>query len=176
MVAATSVSTVPIISLTAYRFSSILGAVATVTFHPMFIRQLRELNAVAATDDLCMDLLADVSALIGALEKYGHEIEGYQPDDASHPIVVSRFRLFALRRTPPTVYTPYAGHPPVLRIPYAWFDVEEGGEVAVVMLVGDKTRLGNRWYPRVVRQIEGTMIGEWHRRHPGHRVQVRRML
>ncbi len=31
---------------------------------------------------------------------------------------------------------------------------------AVVMLVGDKTQLGNEWYLSVVRQIEGTMIGE----------------
>ena len=27
-------------------------------------------------------------------------------------------------------------------------------------LVGDKTHLGNEWYPRVVRQIEGIMIGD----------------
>ena len=161
--------------LTAYVVYDILRYVAAVMYHPMFIRQLRELNAVAATDDLCMELLADVSALVGALEEYGHEIEGYQGDDASHPIVASRFQLFALRRTPPTIYTPYADRPPVLRIPYAWFDVEDGSEVAVVMLVGDKTRLGNEWYPQVVRRIEETMIGEWRRRHPGHRVQVRRI-
>lgn len=41
------------------------------------------------------------------------------------------------------------------------------------MLVGDKAKLGNEWYPRVVRQIEGIMIGEWHQHQPSHRVQVR---
>ena len=87
--------------------------------------------------------------------------------------MTSRFELFALRRTPPTVYTPYADSPPVLRIPYVWFDVGDGGEVAVVMLVGDKTQLGNGWYRSVVRQIESLMIGEWHRHQPSHRAQVR---
>ncbi len=72
-----------------------------------------------------------------------------QDGDASHPIVTSRFELFALRRTPPTIYTPYADGPPVLRIPYVWFDIGGGGEVAVVMLVGDKTKLGNEWGIRV---------------------------
>jgi len=49
------------------------------------------------------------------------------------------------------------------------------GEVAVVMLVGDKTQLGNEWYPSVVRQIEGTMIGEWHQHRPSHHARVRRI-
>ena len=142
-------------------------------YHPRFATQLQELNRLAAHNDLCMDLLADVSALVMALEKYGHEIEGYQSEDASHPIVISKFQVFALRRTPPTVYTPYADHPPVLRIPYVWFDAVDGKEVAVVMLIGDKTGLGARWYPWAIEQIEGTMIGEWHRRFPSHRVQVR---
>ena len=108
------------------------------------------------------------------LEDFGHGIEGYQTEDASHPIVTSRFQMFALRRTPPTVHTPYADEPPVLRIPYVWFDRAERGEVAVVMLIGDKTKRGSDWYPSTVRQIEGTMIGEWHQRHPNHRAQVRR--
>lgn len=44
---------------------------------------------------------------------------------------------------------------------------------AVVMLVGDKTQLGNEWYRSVVRQIEGIMIGEWHQHQPSQRAQVR---
>ena len=144
-------------------------------YHPTFVRQLRELNAVAVAEDRYMELLGDVVALVRALEEHGHHIEGYQPGDASHPIVKSRFELFALRRTPPTIYTPYADSPPVLRIPYVWFDVEDGGGVAVVMLVGDKTQLGNEWYPSVVKQIESTMIGEWHQHQPSHRAQVRRI-
>ena len=146
---------------------------AAVVYHPTFVRQLRELNAVAVAEDWYMELLGDVVALVRALEEHGHHIEGYQPGDASHPIVTSRFELFALRPTPPTIYTPYADSPPVLRIPYVWFDVGDGGGVAVVMLVGDKTQLGNEWYPSVVRQIEGIMIGEWHRHQPSQRAQVR---
>ena len=46
---------------------------------------------------------------------------------------------------------------------------------AVVMLVGDKTQLGNEWYRSVVRQIEGIMIGEWHQHQPSQRAQVRRI-
>ena len=60
----------------------------------------------------------------------------------------------------------------MLRIAYVWFDREEGGEVAVVMLIGDKTELGNDWYPPTVKQIEGTMIGEWHRRHPNPQAPI----
>lgn len=52
--------------------------------------------------------------------------------------------MFALRRTPPTTYTPYATSPPVIRIPYVWFaDADTGEELAVVMLLGDKTDLKN---------------------------------
>lgn len=64
--------------------------------------------------------------------------------------------------------------PPILRIPYVWFDRADGGEIAVVMLIGDKTERGRDWYPSAVRQIEGTMIGQWQRRHPNHQAQVKR--
>ena len=86
-------------------------------YHPTFVRQLRELNVVAVAEDRYLELLGDVVALVRALEEHGHLIEGYQPGDVSHPIVTSRFELFALRRTPPTVYTPYADSPPVLAGP-----------------------------------------------------------
>jgi hypothetical protein len=87
--------------------------------------------------------------------------------------VISRFQTFALRRTPPTNYTPFAYAPPILRIPYVWFDQAGGDQVAVVMLAGDKADLGNDWYPGIVRQIEGAMIPEWGRRNPKHKAQVR---
>ena len=131
------------------------------------------LGEQAQVSDLLLDLFTDVSSLLRALEGHGHDIEGYGPADPSHPIVTSRFKMFALRRSPPTVYTPYAEGVPVLRIPYVWFDVPDGGEVAVVMLIGDKTRLGNAWYPRAVRQIERVMMGEWRRRNPTHQPQLR---
>ena len=71
--------------------------------------------------------------------------------------------------------TPYADRPPVLRIPYVWFnDSEIGDEVAVVMLAGDKTALGNDWYPGVVNQIDNTMVPAWERTHPTHKARVRR--
>lgn len=150
------------------------GHVAEVHYHPEFVRQLEELATKAESDNWLMELLGEVMALLRALEDHDHDIEGYQPEDASHPIVTSRFRTFALRRTPPTVHTPYAEGPPILRIPYVWFDRPDGSEVAVVMLIGDKTQRGRDWYPWAVRQIEDTMIGQWHRRHPDHRAQVKR--
>lgn len=52
----------------------------------------------------------------------------------------------------------------MLRIAYVWFDRAEGDEVAVMMRIGDKTELGNDWYPSTVKQIEGTMIGQWQQR------------
>lgn len=146
---------------------------AEVRFHPLFVRQFKDLSTWAESSNRRMDLFGEVMALLSALEDYGHEIEGYQSEDASHPIVISRFRMFALRRTPPTVHTPYADTPPVLRIPYVWFDRAEGGEIAVVMLIGDKTERARDWYPSAVNQIEGTMIGEWRQRHPDHRAQVK---
>ena len=148
-------------------------AMTRVEYHPKFERQLRILGAEAEKSEGHWDMFAEVSALLRALEDYGHDIEDYQPDAPSHPIVISRFETFALRRTPPTVHTPYAEHPPLLRIAYVWFDVENGGEAAVVMLMGDKTYLGNAWYPRTVKQIEGAMIGEWQGQNPNHRARLR---
>lgn len=146
---------------------------ARVEYHPKFARELRMLEVAGEKSEGCWDLFTDVSALLRVLEDCGRDIEGYQPDAPSHPIVISQFEMFALRRTPPTIYTPYAEHPPVLRIPYVWFDVENGGEAAVVMLMGDKTHEGNAWYPKIVKRIEGIMIGEWRRQNPKHRAQLR---
>ena len=123
-----------------------------------------------------MAIFGEVSALLQALEDFGHDIEGDQPDDASHRVDSSRYELFALRRTPPTVHTPYADGPPVIRIVYAWCDEADGSEAAVVMLMGDKSRLGNLWYGGIVGQVEGAMISEWERRHPQHKIQRRRHL
>ena len=85
-------------------------------------------------------------------------------------MVTARVRMFALRRTPPTEYTPYADAPPVLRIPYVWFfDGDSGEEVAVVMFIGDKSALGNAWYPSAIAKVEGQMIPTWTSAHPKHR-------
>jgi hypothetical protein len=75
----------------------------------------------------------------------------------------------------PTTYTPYADQPPVIRIPYVWFvDTETGEELAVVMLMGDKTGLNNDWYPAKVQQIELTQVPEWDKANPSHKARVRR--
>lgn len=143
-------------------------------FHPLFARQIEQMAKEAEHDEALTEIFGDVSALLQALEEFGHEIEGDQPEDASHRIVTSRYELFALRRTPPTAYTPYAQDRPVIRIVYAWCEESAGSEGAVVMLMGDKAQLGNTWYDRVVRQVEDTMIREWEQRHPRRRIRRRR--
>ena len=139
--------------------------VADVRFHPEFAAQFEEL----CTDPESWEVAAEVSQLVEALEKYGHEIEGEDEEDASHPVVTSRVRMFALRRTPPTEYTPYADDPPVLRIPYVWFvDGESKEEVAVVMFIGDKSGLKSAWYPGAVAKVEGHFIPSWTAEYPKH--------
>lgn len=145
--------------------------VAEVHFHPEFARQFEELCG----DPEMLEIAGEISQLIDALATYGHEIEGEDAEDASHPVVTARVRMFALRRTPPTGYTPYADAPPVLRIPYVWFvDGESGGEVAVVMFIGDKTALANAWYPSTIATVEGRLIHTWTAAHPKHRPLPRR--
>jgi hypothetical protein len=82
--------------------------------------------------------------------------------------------MFALRRTPPTTYTPYADAPPVIRIPYVWFLDSANEELAVVMLLGDKTALGNFWYPTRVNEIETRLIPGWESANHGHHARIRR--
>lgn len=125
-------------------------------------------------DDDFLEIAGEVVALLDALEGHGHVIEGEGPGDPSHPIVISRLKTFALRRTPPTDFTPYATEPPVIRIAYVWFiDTATNDEVAVVMTMGDKTSLGNKWYPAQVRLIEWKLVPDWIRTHPTYRVQER---
>jgi len=92
------------------RFTPLDGqtdVVARVEFHPEFAAQYEQL----CTDVDLLELAGEITQLIDALEQYGHEIEGDASEDPSHPIVISRLAMFALRRTPPTVYTPYATDP-----------------------------------------------------------------
>ncbi len=148
-----------------------------VEFHPQFASEYALLADASATSDEQWELFAEITALITALEDHGHDIEedNHHLGAISHPIVTSRFRAFALRRTPPTRVTPFADRPPVLRMPYVWFvDVRSSEDVAVVMLVGDKTRLGNDWYRSVVGRIDNLMVPQWERTHPTHRATVRR--
>lgn len=144
---------------------------ARVAFHPEFAQQYERL----CTDQSRLEIAGEVTQLIDALETYGHEIEGDAADDPSHPIVISRLAMFALRRTPPTAHTPYATTPPVLRIPYVWFiDSASRDHLAVVMLIGDKTTLQNHWYPANVARIENVLVPGWQRANPTHQPIVRR--
>lgn len=64
--------------------------------------------------------------------------------------------------------------PPIIRIAYVWFaDDATREELAVVMLMGDKTTLGNNWYPSKINAIENTLVPDWERTNP-HHAQVRR--
>lgn len=142
-----------------------------VEFHPEFSSQYKQL----CMDETHMEIAGEVTQLLNALEQHGHDIEGEASEDPSHPIVTSRLKTFALRRTPPTNFTPHAQRPPVIRIPYVWFiDTETNEELAVVMLMGDKTALKNYWYPTKVKDIEDRLVPDWERNNPTHRALVRR--
>jgi len=47
-------------------------------------------------------------------------------------------------------------------------------ELAVVMLLGDKTALGNLWYPTRVNEIETQLKPGWEAANPGHHARIRR--
>lgn len=123
------------------------------------------------------ELAGEIQALLDALAEHGHLIEGDSPGAPSHPLVISRFQTFALRRTPTTRFTPYADRPPVIRIFYVWFDDRQSGhECAVVLEMGDKANAPNQhqWYPPIKERIELEHIPDWERRFPHHKAQIRR--
>ena len=112
-----------------------------IDYHPKFASWLQDQSA-----DL--DVYGDVFALLGALEALGHEL--LVGHDECHPVVTSPY-LYALRRTPPTMTTPYAMQPPVIRMLFAFTTVDERDasdtRSALMLVGGDKSRLGNLWYP-----------------------------
>lgn len=110
-----------------------------VRYHPLFERWPTEL---ADADE---EIFGEVMALLTALEMNGRDLDD-ETQEESHPVVTSRHDMHALRRTPPSAAAPYATQPPVLRMLYAYYTDTAGEEVAVVLLGGDKTRLGNHWY------------------------------
>lgn len=121
-----------------------------VRYHPLFEVWLSEL---AEADE---EIFGEVMALLTALEEHGRDLDDERREE-SHPVVTSRFDLHALRRTPPSEAAPYADRPPVLRVLYAICTTTGGAEVAVVLLGGDKTRLGNTWYPTNVGEAEARL-------------------
>lgn len=118
-----------------------------VRYHPLFERWL---TALSQGDE---DIFGEVMALLTALEVHGRELDD-ETREESHPVVTSRFDMHALRRTPSSEAAPYADTPPILRILYAICRVTAGSEVAVVLFGGDKTALGNNWYPAKLVEAE----------------------
>lgn len=121
-----------------------------VRYHPLFERWLAEL---AEADE---EVFGEVMALLSALETHGRDLDDERREE-SHPVVTSRFDMHALRRTPPSEAAPYADRPPVLRILYAFCRTSGREEVAVVLLGGDKTALGNNWYPANISEAEARL-------------------
>ena len=126
-----------------------------IEYHPLFERWLAELA------DGDQEIFCDVMALLTALEDYGRDLDD-EAREESHPVVTARYDLHALRRTPPTEAAPYATGPPVLRILYAYC-LRAGEEIAVVLVGGDKTSLGNLWYRRNITEAEARL--DQHCRH-----------
>jgi hypothetical protein len=112
--------------------------------YPAFVIWLDELL------EADVDVHVDVLMLIEALRIYGRGLS----DPESHPVVTSQFDLHALRRTPPSIAAPLATGPPVLRVLYAFCRTADGEVAAVVLIGGDKTELGNRWYPSNLAEAE----------------------
>ncbi len=127
-----------------------------VQYHPLFERWLTEL---ADGDE---EIFGEVMALLVALEQHGRKLDD-EAHDESHPIVTARYDLHALRRTPPTQSTPYAIGPPVYRIIYGYC-TRHGTDVAVVLIGGDKTTLGNHWYPPNIAESQ-TRLEQYTRQH-----------
>jgi hypothetical protein len=144
--------------------------VTAIHFHPTFADQFERL----VNDETTIEIGGEVSGLLLALESRGREIER---SDISHPIIIARYDIHALRRTPPNEVCPYADKPPVIRIFYAWFvDSDSGVEFAVVFEMGDKSlsAVPNHWYAPIISRIETQSIPVWESRHPMHRARTRR--
>lgn len=118
-----------------------------IRYHPLFERWLAE---VAEADE---EIFGEVMALLTALEVHGRDL-GAEDQEESHPVVTSRYNMHALRRTPPSATAPYATGPPVLRMLYTFCTTVSGEETAVALLGGDKTTLGNSWYPPNISEAE----------------------
>ena len=120
-----------------------------VVHHPYFLEWFEELI------DVDIEVAGEIQALIDALAAHGRELGNPE----SHPVVTSRLGLRALRRTPPTGVTPYAEGPPVIRVLYGFAAPVQREVRAVLLLGGDKTDLGNRWYPTNLAETERRLTG-----------------
>ncbi|MEO8697344.1 MAG: hypothetical protein ABI658_27825 [Acidimicrobiales bacterium] len=130
-----------------------------VRYHPLFDRWFAEL---AQGDE---EVFGDVMALLSALEDHGRALDDERREE-SHPVVTSRYDLHALRRTPPTQSTPYATQPPVLRVLYGYCRAADRSDVAVALLGGDKSTLGNLWYSANINEAKAR-LEQYCRRYSG---------
>ena len=140
-----------------------------IEYHATFTDQFERL----VDDPDTFEVAGEVNGLVAALERHGRNIEH---SDISHPIVIARYDLHTLRRTPPNEICPYADQPPVIRIFYAWFTDTTGEEFPVVFEMGDKStaRNPNQWYPPIVNRLEAQTVPAWEHTHPGHTARIRR--
>jgi hypothetical protein len=141
-----------------------------IEFHPTFADQFQRL----VNDEETLEIAGEVSGLLNALEAHGHLIED---SDVSHPIVIARYDIHTLRRTPPNEICPYADQPPVIRIFYAWFtDSTSSDEIAVVFEMGDKSlsNAPNQWYLPIINRLETQTIPAWEHHHPTQTARIRR--
>ncbi len=118
--------------------------VVEVVYHPYFLEWFEELV------DVDVEVAGDIQALIDALAVHGRSLG----DPESHPVVTSRLGLRSLRRTPPTSVTPDAEGPPVIRVLLGFVAPVREELRAVLLLGGDKTDLGIRWYPTNLAEAE----------------------
>ena len=136
-----------------------------VTYHPAASNWLE----LFAGDEELIEVFGELMALIGALEAFGISLEG----DETRPIVSSKYEMHELRRTPPSATLPYADKPPVIRILYAFCRRRDQGPVAVILLGGDKSELGEAWYLSNVAVAE-RRLEEYAQRYPQLKPMMRR--
>ena len=141
-----------------------------IVLHPLFkawLASLTDGSRGESTD--WWEVATEIAALLGALERHGRDLG----DPECHEVVSARYDIRALRRTPPTQTTPYAVGPPVIRVLVGFARHEEGKTIAVALAGGDKTELGNRWYPANVQRAQ-QRLNQWCSRNPGFAPIVRR--
>lgn len=141
-----------------------------VVLHPLFEAWLTSLTDGSLTGGVdWWEVAAEITALLGALELHGRSLG----DPECHEVVSARYDIRALRRTPPTETTPYATGPPVIRVLVGFARNESGHTIAVALVGGDKTTLGNRWYPANVERAQ-QRLDQWCSRNPGFAPIVKR--
>ena len=141
-----------------------------VVLHPLFetwLTSLTDGSLTGGTD--WWEVAAEIAALLGALELHGRSLG----DPECHEVVTARYDIRALRRTPPTETTPYATGPPVIRVLVGFARDEKRQTTAVALVGGDKTALGNHWYPANVERAQ-QRLDQWCSRNPGFAPIVRR--